>query len=275
MAISTAREQGFPVDEAAAKAAVKQTADYMDARRERILQGIVPPGGIDTTSYILFGLAVEKFPGDEATEASVRYLKFHQSEDGHWQIAVSRPPLESSSIEATAVCLRDLQAFAPAAQRDAYAASVAKAAAWLATAEPRINEDYALKILGLIWAHGSQAAIAQTAAALAKRQQDDGGWRQLPDLESDAYATGQALVALRQAGMKTSDPVYQRGVAFLVRTQAEDGSWHVKTRTEPFQLYFESGFPYGKDQFISAAGTSWAATALALAQPVPAKRAAR
>jgi glycogen debranching enzyme len=29
--------------------------------------------------------------------------------------------------------------------------------------------------------------------------------------------------------------------------------------------HFESGFPFGRDQFISAAGTNWAARALALA----------
>ena len=37
----------------------------------------------------------------------------------------------------------------------------------------------------------------------------------------------------------------------------------------PFQPYFESGFPYRKDQFISTAATAWAATALALACPKP------
>ena len=31
-----------------------------------------------------------------------------------------------------------------------------------------------------------------------------------------------------------------------------------------FQPYFESGFPFAHDQWISAAGTSWAAMALAL-----------
>jgi hypothetical protein len=36
----------------------------------------------------------------------------------------------------------------------------------------------------------------------------------------------------------------------------------VKTRSIWFQPYFESGFPYGQDQFISAAGTAWAAMAL-------------
>ena len=32
--------------------------------------------------------------------------------------------------------------------------------------------------------------------------------------------------------------------------------------------YFESGFPHGKDQFISIAASSWATTALALSLPV-------
>jgi len=110
------------------------------------------------------------------------------------------------------------------------------------------------------------AAIASTAAALAARQTPGGGWAQLPTLPPDAYATGQALVALEASGMKTSDPVYRRGVEFLLRTQLADGSWHVKSRTELVQIFFESGYPHGTDQFISAAGASWATAALALTQ---------
>jgi len=34
-----------------------------------------------------------------------------------------------------------------------------------------------------------------------------------------------------------------------------------------FQPYFDSGFPHGFDQWISAAGTSWATIALSLAAP--------
>ncbi len=68
--------------------------------------------------------------------------------------------------------------------------------------------------------------------------------------------------------MKTTDPVYQRGVDFLLRSQLPDGSWHVKSRAEPVQIYFEGGYPHGVDQFISVAGASWATTALALTQPV-------
>jgi len=35
-----------------------------------------------------------------------------------------------------------------------------------------------------------------------------------------------------------------------------------------FQPYFESGFPHGKDQWISVAGTNWATMALTLTMPV-------
>jgi hypothetical protein len=53
-------------------------------------------------------------------------------------------------------------------------------------------------------------------------------------------------------------------VEFLLRTQFADGSWWVKSRTWPFQPHFDSGFPHGKDQWISAGGTAWAAMALLL-----------
>jgi hypothetical protein len=50
----------------------------------------------------------------------------------------------------------------------------------------------------------------------------------------------------------------------LIKTQLEDGSWYVKTRVIPLQPFFESGFPYGHDQWISAAASNWAAMALAM-----------
>jgi hypothetical protein len=268
MAVSIARERGFTVDEVAAKAAVRLTLDYLEGRRDHILQGIAPSGFQRAVSYVLFGLASEHAASTEGTDAAVRYLKLLQSEDGQFAVgAVHRPPLEFTTITVTAMTMRVLNEYAPTASRARYAESVRKAAAWLASAEPRVTEEFAFKILGLSWVDAFPKAISQTSSALARQQRADGGWSQLPTLESDAYATGQVLVALHAAGMRTTDPVYQRGADFLLRTQAPDGSWHVKTRAEPVQVYFETGFPYGVDQFISTAGTSWAAAALALTQP--------
>jgi len=96
-------------------------------------------------------------------------------------------------------------------------------------------------------------------------QRSDGGWAQLPKLESDAYATGQALFALRQAaGITTAHPQFQSGIKFLLDDQLQDGTWHVVRRAFPFQPTMRSGFPHGRDGWISSAGSSWATMALAL-----------
>jgi N-acyl-D-amino-acid deacylase len=79
---------------------------------------------------------------------------------------------------------------------------------------------------------------------------------------SDAYATGSALAVLAEVG-KSEGEVYRRGVKWLLAAQKEDGSWHVATRSKPIQKHFESGFPHGKDQFISISATCWAVAALA------------
>ena len=104
---------------------------------------------------------------------------------------------------------------------------------------------------------------------LARSQRDDGGWGQTPEMQSDAYATGQALLMLIQTGgypdkkSKFESVTYRNGIAFLLRTQQEDGSWHVVTRSKPVQVFFDNGDPHGKDQFISMMATSWATAALA------------
>jgi hypothetical protein len=88
----------------------------------------------------------------------------------------------------------------------------------------------------------------------------------MPTMVTDAYATGQVLYALNVAAkMPVTDAVYRKGVDYLMRSQAADGSWHVETRSIWLQPYFESGFPYTRDQFISTAGTAWASMALASA----------
>jgi hypothetical protein len=81
----------------------------------------------------------------------------------------------------------------------------------------------------------------------------------------DAYAAGQALYALQVGGVPVAGDAYRRGVAYLLRTQLEDGTWFVRSRAFGFQPYFESGFAHGRDQFISASATAWAAIALAYA----------
>jgi ankyrin repeat protein len=264
MTIAALRERKVAFDPAIAQSDLKATGDYIAGNRQRYLQGVSIAGGPDTTSYILAGLAAEAFPPTGATDAMARYLRGTQLADGSWRIAANRPPLEANSIEVTALSLRSLQVYAPAPQREAYRQAVRRAAAWLASAEPLSTEDRAFQLLGLSWAGEKADRRGPLAAALVAEQRPDGGWAQLRSLSSDAYATGQALVAIKTAGLlPLRDPAVRRGVKFLLRTQMQDGSWYVRSRAIALQPYFDSGFPYGTDQYISAAATNWAAMALA------------
>jgi squalene cyclase len=264
MSIASLREKKGPFDETLARSQLKAINDYLDGNRERYLEGIPIPGASDTTSYILAGMAAEASPPTAATDAMAHYLRGTQERDGSWRIVATRPPIESSSIEVTALSLRSLQAYAPASQRTAYQPSILRATAWLGSAEPVTNEDRVYQLLGLTWAGDKSDRNRKLGDILMTEQRPDGGWAQLRSLDSDAYATGQALVALRTAGiLSPSDPAFQRGVKFLLETQMQDGSWFVRSRAVALQPYFDSGFPYGTDQYISAAATNWASMALA------------
>jgi hypothetical protein len=214
-------------------------------------------------SYILLGLAADTYPADANTDALARLVARWQMEDGGFRVLPLRPPIESSHFTATALSLRALQLYGKDPE-----AQVSRARAWLLNSKPETNEDRVMQLLGLAWAKAEPGEIRERAQALLAEQRPDGGWSQLPALGTDAYATGQSLVALRNAAnVPASDAAIQRGIAFLLRTQFPDGSWLVRTRSFPLQPYKESGFPYGKDQWISAAGTSWAAMALSLTLP--------
>ena len=266
MSVASARKAGIPVDETAAKSQLSAIASYLDSWRERLLQNVGLPGDADGCGYLLLGLAAERYSPDEATDAAARFLASRQLANGSWRIVEHRPPLESSDIEVTAVAIRALQAYAPKAQRARYDMAIQRAAAWLAGSQPKTTEELAFRVLGMAWAGSSQDAIRKAAQDLRSKQLADGGWAQIPTLGSDAYATGQALVALAESGNVTADhDVFERGARFLLGTQLSDGSWHVRSRSTPFQPYFDSDFPHEHDQWISAAATNWATRALTFA----------
>jgi ankyrin repeat protein len=227
---------------------------------------IMDLGAVSVTSmgWELFDLGMNRAKPDEYTDAVVHYIKAMQTPQGYWKSADGRrPPMSSGDFQATALAIYSLKHYTPASDKAATEQVVARAAAWLEKAKPGTTQERAFHLLGLAWSNGSAASMERAARALAAMQRSDGGWSQLPGMGSDAYASGQTLYALNASGrMPVADPVYQKGVRYLLRTQAADGSWHVKTRSIWIQPYFESGFPYAHDQWISAAGTAWACIAL-------------
>jgi ankyrin repeat protein len=258
----TLQRQGLGFDTKIAANELRVLVDDMDASRDLTLQGVVVPGGATTTTgYILVTLAAADHPPDAATDALVRLLRRAQWPDGRWMSPV-RPPSEASVFTATAMGMRGIQLYGErrnAADRFA----ITRAAAWLRKSAPVSTEDRTFHLLGLTWSHAPARERRAAMDALVAAQRTDGGWAQLEYRASDAYATGQVLVALHEAGLPVDSATYRRGVRYLLDTQLADGSWLVRTRSHFTQFYFDSGFPHGPNQFISAGATNWATQALA------------
>jgi ankyrin repeat protein len=275
MVVSAARKSGFPVDEKTAAQQVKANVFGLEKLRDSLHQGFFGPAPVGdifgpvVLSYILVGLDAEHYKADINTDAVAMYLKSHQSADGQWAYppADTRPPLCSDYIGQTALSMRALQLYAPKTDKAAFDQSIQLAAAWLANARPRNNDDRGWRLLGLAWANKDKGATQKAMQELLAIQRTDGGWSDLDSMESNVYATGKALYALQIAGMPASNAAYSRGAQYLLKTQQEDGSWYVKTRALALQPYFDAGFPHGFDQWISAAGSAWATLALLPAQP--------
>jgi len=227
-------------------------------------------------AWELFDAGMNHEPRTQVTDAIVRYLMASQTADGAWRIPESRrPPMTSGSFQTAALAIYAMKNYAPEAEKPSCEKAIDRSVAWLEEATPVTNQDHAFRLLGLAWGGAPASAIREETNSLAALQRADGGWSQLPAMVSDAYATGEALFALRSGGrMNVSDPVFRKGVDYLMSTQASDGSWHVKSRSIWLQPYLESGFPYGRDQFISTAGTAWATLALAISAE-PAKQSRR
>jgi ankyrin repeat protein len=233
-----------------------------------IQHGAAPAGEAAMVAWELIGLTSDGQPANVFTDVAVNYIAATQMADGSWPERWGRPPLEYSSVSATALAIRALDLCGFPSRRQEFNERIARAGVWLAKTETAASEEKAMRLLGLVWGGAQRAAIDEAARNLASAQRPDGGWAQLPALQSDAYATGQALVALRQSGhFQPASPPFILGVKYLLGTQQPDGSWHVRSRALPIQPLFESGFPHGRDQWISAAGSSWAAMALSLALP--------
>jgi N-acyl-D-amino-acid deacylase len=197
--------------------------------------------------------------------------------------------MEESRITTTLLSVYGMQKYGTASQAEAVKTAEGRALKWLATVKPKSHEDRVM----LLWARhllgGTKEEIESARKAVLAAQKPDGGWAQLDAMNSDAYATGQTLWVLMQMepfrvarsesskgvadapetparpsqSVRACHTAIRKGVEFLLKTQQADGSWFVKTRSRPVQVFFDNGDPHGKSQFISIAATGWATAALA------------
>ena len=268
MALTTAREHGFAIDEELLRDQVQFTADFLAKNRARYLEGKGQGGQVDTAGFALWTLARGAWKADETTAAAAEFLLRYQGDLPHWKPQSRRPPTEQSWFTSTHVALRGLKHFGTSEQQARIETRTRQSLDWLLKTPGADTEDHVSRLRALRVAGAAPTDIGNAVQPLLHTQRADGGWAQLPNGESDAYATGTALAALHEAGdLPVDDRTYINGLRYLLSTQLPDGSWHVKTRSPPIQVHYEGGYPHEKDQFISITAASWATVSLALAVP--------
>jgi ankyrin repeat protein len=263
----SARAAGVSINEATLIEQTLQMKAQWIPLQESFLQAILPGGGASRLAENLLGLKAANYAPDGITDAAVAAIARSQMPDGSWASGEvqHRPPIAQSVFASTARVIHALQDYAIPARKDEFAERISRACAWLLKTRPVTTEDHSMRLWGLKQSGAPRHEIRKAANSLLALQRADGGWGGNRHMKSDAYATGVAMTVLVESGaLAVSTGPHRRGMHFLLSSQFPDGSWHVRSRSIKFQPYFESGFPFGHDQWISTAATAWAVRAISL-----------
>lgn len=267
-ALTEAKQQGYKVEAETVAEMVKWTKDRLLERID-LPRDKRPGWSMVSTPAIYLSVMALSVPNQDAVSADelkriAGHLLRHQETDGSWAWssapAKNRPPpfFESDEV-ATMLAYLALGPQVPADPKGTSEVRDAreKAAAWLAkTKSNDTTQAAALRLLVKVRA-GAPAKILQSEMdQFLGRQNKDGGWGQLKEAPSDAYATGQALYVLNLAGVKSDRVEVRRALTFLVNTQKEDGSWPMVARSHPGATPAKNLVP------ITYFGSAWATLGL-------------
>src|SRR5207302_7790737 len=249
LALGEAEQQGYTID----KKYLADTTESLLGSRDKLMASKIFPNPADkpdprpqgrglNMGLPFLAVAAQSLPSlKEGQKQSLKLIAEEivskQQPDGSWEFfaTLRRPPINESQTTDAAWIIMALEAEtgpdAPESQR----AALSKAIAWLAAQElSGIHQDKALKVLMGGRSGKPRETLQPPIDELLALQRADGGWSQtVPELKSDAFATGQTLYALSLAGYTAGRPEIQRAIDFLVATQKPDGSWPMTSRSTP------------------------------------------
>ena len=278
-ALSEAESQGYSID----KKFLADTIESLLGSRDKLLASKIFPNPADPPDPrpqgrgLNMGLpflvvAAHSLPSlSEPQQQSLNLIGEEivskQQPDGSWEFfaTLRRPPINESQITDAAWIIMALAANTEPEAPESQRAALSNAMAWLDTAQlSDIHQEKVMKLLLGIQFGKPRETMQTSIDELRALQRADGGWSQtVPELKSDAFATGQTLYVLSLAGYTAEQPEIKRGIDFLVATQTPDGSWPMSSRSTP------DGSPGSSKLLtpITCAASSWAT--LGLARVVP------
>jgi hypothetical protein len=276
-ALAEADKHGYTIDKKLLTDSIEST---IGSREKMIASGLVarpdaPPDtrpmakGVSTGQVFIAFAAESQSTLTDSQQQNVAWMINDaikkQRDDGSWDFYLSRPPINENQATDHAWITMALQGEKDSASRDSHKAALEKASTWLAQADPADNPQVKrLKVLVALRAHEPREKLQPDLDELLKFQNPDGGWAQLPESKSDAFATGESLYILSLAGYTPANPQIQRGIDYLLTTQSPDGSWPMTSRASP------DGRPGGSAKLLTpiiSGATSWSILALAQLEP--------
>jgi squalene-hopene/tetraprenyl-beta-curcumene cyclase len=265
-ALNEGKRRGYTVDE---KALAELTAWAV----ARDIPAKTPPkqGQIDVNQApLMLALGIEAGNAKDA-EAGLKKLLASvlsdQGEDGSWKLSYEFRPIGSSPETLTALALLALSAPNTPDMGQEGKAAQEKGLKWLRAANAD-DEPQVTTLRLVLWRRLSLPATEwePLVKKLRGAQNADGGWGQTKGAKSDAYATGQVLYALAEAGVTPGDEAVRKAQSFLAKAQREDGAWPMVSRA-----IMRDGKPPKNLDPITHAGSAWAVMGLVRSSPDLAK----
>ncbi|MEX0727020.1 MAG: prenyltransferase/squalene oxidase repeat-containing protein [Planctomycetaceae bacterium] len=272
-----AQTRGHTIDESA----LAEMVDYSLAAddRARLTQKPPPPKDGDTSrndvryytsvSAVLTLLALADTNDLRDSQENRRkeiftHLIEKQNETGKWEFFKNRPPLAGITTDLTLFTTLTLGRSAASKSDPLVAEMLQKALTQIGDLVPDDSSQqyHNFSLLLDIQLGNKQQDVSKRVDLILSRQREDGGWTQIPEMESDAYATGQTLYSLALAGIPSDHEAVRKAWPFLVKTQNADGSWPMISRPhEPNGVRANNLDP------ITAAGTGWGVLGLLRSSP--------
>ncbi|MEZ5392684.1 MAG: hypothetical protein R2724_07325 [Bryobacterales bacterium] len=244
----------------AVRASVGATVALYGAYAPMLLDRNDLPGTPDTPTFALFGLALQEREADFTTDALFANIARHsnvRTGAGSWWASLARR--EENHFGPHSAGGSSLTRYAPPARK---AEMERRRVAASRLVDPRQTAHHRRLRLAAAWSglggRFRARSVPRQHASCATLQRADGGRREQGDGERRLHNRVGFVGAARSRRDGAGRSDLPRSVRYLLRTQR--AGRHV-VRGESggeFQPYFESGFHYGPDQWVSISATAWA-----------------
>jgi len=268
-ALNEAKKQGYAVDE---EVLADMTSWVLgeDYLAKLLVEQPEQKEIVFNEAPLLLVLGIEAGNTNDTQEALKKLLTSivnDQGNDGSWKrVNEARPILSSPDTLTTLALLALSSPNGPDMGKEGEAARE-RGLEWLLAARPD-DELQPIVLRLILWRRLGRpdSEWKPLEQQLRSSQNEDGGWSQIKLAKSDAYATGQALYALAEAGVTKDDAAIRRAQSFLEKSQRQDGAWAMTSRA-----IMGNGKVATKFEPITHAGSAWAVMGLVRSVPAETK----